>query len=201
MQGTIKKSKSISTKSLAKIGVLAAIAYVLMFISVPLPIFPSFLKLDVSDIPAIFGGIAMGPLAGFIIALIKNLLQIGSSFTGGVGEIANAIIGGTYVVIISYAYRKRSDIKGVMIGALLGTIGMTIMGCIANYFVVTPIYGQVFGSLDSIIAMGSALNPQIHDLFTFVIWVYAPFNIIKATVMTICVLPLYKKMDKILKKL
>ena len=200
MQGTIKNNKNISTKTLAKIGVLSAVAYVLMFISVPLPIFPSFLKLDVSDIPAIFGGMAMGPLSGFIIALIKNLLQIGSTFTGGVGEIANAIIGGTYVVIISYAYKRRSDIKGVLIGAVLGTIAMTIVGCVSNYFVVTPLYGQVFGSLDAIIAMGTAINPKIHDLFTFVVWVYGPFNLIKATVMTICVLPLYKKVDKILKK-
>lgn len=200
MQGTIKKNKSISVKTLAKIGILAAVAYILMFISVPLPIFPSFLKLDVSDIPAIFGGMAMGPLAGFIIALIKNLLQIGATFTGGVGEIANAIIGGTYVVIISYVYKKRSNLKGVLIGSLLGIIGMTAMGCLANYFVVTPIYGQVFGSLDAIIAMGSAINPRIHDLFTFVIWVYAPFNIIKASIMTICILPLYKKMNKLLKK-
>ncbi|MBC5997770.1 ECF transporter S component [Romboutsia ilealis] len=200
MQGTIKKNKSISVKTLAKIGILAAVAYILMFISVPLPIFPSFLKLDVSDIPAIFGGMAMGPLAGFIIALIKNLLQIGATFTGGVGEIANAIIGGTYVVIISYVYKKRSNLKGVLIGSLLGIIGMTAMGCLANYFVVTPIYGQVFGSLDAIIAMGSAINPRIHDLFTFVIWVYAPFNIIKSSIITICILPLYKKMNKLLKK-
>lgn len=200
MQGTIKKNKAVSTQTLAKIGILSAVAYVLMFISVPLPMFPSFLKLDVSDIPAIFGGMAMGPLAGFIIALIKNLLQIGATFTGGVGEIANAIIGGTYVVIISYIYKRRNDLKGVLIGALLGIIGMTTMGCLANYFVVTPIYGQVFGSLDAIIAMGSAINPRIHDLFTFVIWVYAPFNIIKASIMTICILPLYKKMNKLLKK-
>ena len=115
MQETIKNNKSMSVKILAKIGILAAVAYILMFISVPLPIFPSFLKLDVSDIPAIFGGMAMGPLAGFIIALIKNLLQIGVSFTGGVGEIANAIISGTYVVIISYLYKRRSDLIVVIL--------------------------------------------------------------------------------------
>ncbi|MGL5694294.1 MAG: ECF transporter S component, partial [Peptostreptococcaceae bacterium] len=197
MQGTIKNQKKMSTRVLAMIGMLSAIAYVLQFISVPIPIFPSFLKLDVSDIPAILGGMSIGPLAGFIIALIKNVLQIGVSFTGGVGELANAIIGGTYVVIISYAYRRRSDIKGVLIGALIGTIGMAIVGCVANYFVVTPLYGKLMG-LDSIIAMGTALNPKIHDLFTFVIWVYAPFNILKGAIITVCILPLYSKMEKII---
>ena len=134
MQETIKNNKSMSVKILAKIGILAAVAYILMFISVPLPIFPSFLKLDVSDIPAIFGGMAMGPLAGFIIALIKNLLQIGVSFTGGVGEIANAIISGTYVVIISYIYKRRSNLKGVILGAILGTIGNDYYGMCIKLF-------------------------------------------------------------------
>lgn len=196
MQGTLK-NKIVSAKKLAIIGVLSAVAYVLMFISVPIPIFPSFLRLDVSDVPAILGGLSMGPLAGFSIALIKNLLQIGSTFTGGIGEIANALIAGSYVVIISYIYIKIHNKTGVIIGAILGSLGMIIVGCVLNYFIVTPIYGKVFGGLDAIIAMGSSLNPKIHDLFTFVIWVYAPFNLLKSIIMTLCVLPLYKKMEKL----
>ena len=189
MQGTLK-NKIVSAKKLAIIGVLSAVAYVLMFISVPIPIFPSFLRLDVSDVPAILGGLSMGPLAGFSIALIKNLLQIGSTFTGGIGEIANALIASSYVV-------KIHNKTGVIIGAILGSLGMIIVGCVLNYFIVTPIYGEVFGGLDAIIAMGSSLNPKIHDLFTFVIWVYAPFNLLKSIIMTLCVLPLYKKMEKL----
>lgn len=196
MQGTLK-NKIVSAKKLAIIGVLSAVAYVLMFISVPIPIFPSFLRLDVSDVPAILGGLSMGPLAGFSIALIKNLLQIGSTFTGGIGEIANALIAGSYVVIISYIYIKIHNKTGVIIGAILGSLGMIIVGCVLNYFIVTPIYGEVFGGIDAIIAMGSSLNPKIHDLFTFVIWVYAPFNLLKSIIMTLCVLPLYKKMEKL----
>ena len=197
MQGTLK-NKIVSAKKLAIIGVLSAVAYVLMFISVPIPIFPSFLRLDVSDVPAILGGLSMGPLAGFSIALIKNLLQIGSTFTGGIGEIANALIAGSYVVIISYIYIKIHNKTGVIIGAILGSLGMIIVGCVLNYFIVTPIYGEVFGGLDAKIAMGSSLNPKIHDLFTFVIWVYAPFNLLKSIIMTLCVLPLYKKMEKLI---
>lgn len=196
MQGTLK-NKMVSAKKLAMIGVLSAVAYVLMFISVPIPIFPSFLRLDVSDVPAILGGLSMGPLSGFSIALIKNLLQIGSTFTGGIGEIANALIAGSYIVIISYMYKKIHSKKGVIIGAILGSLGMILTGCVLNYFIVTPIYGQVFGGLDAIIAMGSALNPKIHNLFTFVVWIYIPFNLIKSIVMTICILPLYKKMERL----
>ena len=75
MQNAIRKPGLSSAKTIAKVGVLSAIAYVLMFIAAPLPIFPSFLKIDVSDIPAIFGGMSLGPMAGLAIVIVKNFLQ------------------------------------------------------------------------------------------------------------------------------
>lgn len=202
MQNTVKSSRVISSKTIAKIGVLSAIAYILMFISLPLPIFPSFLKIDVSDIPAIFGGMSLGPWAGFTIVVVKNLLQaITASTTGGVGEFANVIIGGSYVLIICLAYRKIQSRKGILIGGLLGTIVMTIIGCIVNYYVMIPLYATVYGMpLDAIIQMGTIINPKVVDLFTFVVWMIAPFNILKASLMTIVTLPLYKKIGSLLNK-
>ncbi len=202
MQNTVKSSRVISSKTIAKIGVLSAIAYILMFISLPLPIFPSFLKIDVSDIPAIFGGMSLGPWAGFTIVVVKNLLQaITASTTGGVGEFANVIIGGSYVLIICLAYRKIQSRKGILIGGLLGTIVMTIIGCIVNYYVMIPLYATVYGMpLDAIIQMGTIINPKVVDLFTFVVWMIAPFNILKASLMTIVTLPLYKKIGNLLNK-
>src|SRR5574344_1733770 len=128
MQNTVRKPRLVSAKTIAKIGVLSAIAYVLMFISVPLPIFPSFLKIDLSDIPAIFGGISLGPIAGLVIVIIKNFLQgITASTTGGVGEFANIMIGGSYVLIICLVSRMFKNAKGVFIGGLLGTIVMAVV--------------------------------------------------------------------------
>ena len=194
MQNTIKKQGLGSTKTIAKVGILSAIAYVLMFISVPLPIFPSFLKIDLSDIPAIFGGMSLGP--------IENFLQgITASTTGGVGEFANVIIGGSYVLIICLFYRKWKNIKSVVAGGLVGIVAMTIMGCIMNYYIMMPLYATVYGMpLDAIIQMGTVINSKVTDLYTFVIWMIAPFNIIKAALMTVVTLPLFKKMEKILTK-
>lgn len=202
MQNTIKKQGLESTKTIAKVGILSAIAYVLMFISVPLPIFPSFLKIDLSDIPAIFGGMSLGPIAGIAIVIIKNFLQgITASTTGGVGEFANVIIGGSYVLIICLFYRKWKNIKGVVAGGLVGIVAMTIMGCIMNYYIMMPLYATVYGMpLDAIIQMGTVINSKVTDLYTFVIWMIAPFNIIKAGLMTVVTLPLFKKMEKILTK-
>ncbi len=202
MQNAIKKPGLSSTKIIAKVGVLSAIAYVLMFISVPLPIFPSFLKIDLSDIPAIFGGMSLGPMAGLAIVIVKNFLQgITASTTGGVGEFANIVIGGSYVLIICLFYRKLKGTKGVLAGGLVGIVVMTIMGCIMNYYIMMPLYATVYGMpLEQIIQMGTVINPKVTDLYTFVIWMIAPFNIVKAVLMTVVTLPLFKKMEKLLSK-
>lgn len=202
MQNAIKKSGLSSATTIAKVGVLSAIAYILMFISVPLPIFPSFLKIDVSDIPAIFGGMSLGPMAGLAIVIIKNFLQgITASTTGGVGEFANVIIGGSYVLIICLFYKKFKNTKGVLAGGILGIVAMTIVGCIMNYYVMIPLYVTVYGMpMDAIIQMGTIINPRVTDLMSFVIWMIAPFNIVKAGLMTLVTLPLFKKMGKILGK-
>ena len=107
MQQTMKKTKILSTSALVKISILSAIGYILMFISIPLPmLFPDFLKIDISDLTALLGGIALGPMAGVTIAFLKNLLQFvtGMSTTGGVGEFANFLIGGSFVFTVSYIY-------------------------------------------------------------------------------------------------
>ena len=139
MQQTMKKTKILSTSALVKISILSAIGYILMFISIPLPmLFPDFLKIDISDLTALLGGISLGPMAGVTIAFLKNLLQFitGMSNTGGVGEFANFLIGGSFVFTVSYIYSKKRELSGVVIGLISGMVIMTIVGCISNYFIV-----------------------------------------------------------------
>ena len=200
MQQTMKKTKFLTTSTLVKISILSAIGYILMFISVPLPmLFPEFLKVDISDLPALLGGIALGPMAGVTIAFFKNLLQFitGMSTTGGVGEFANFLIGGSFVFTVSYIYSKKRDVAGIIIGLISGIIVMTIVGCIANYFIILPFYSKIGWSIDAVVAMGSAINPAINNKLSFVIWIIAPFNILKSGIMSLLTLPMYKKTEKI----
>lgn len=195
---TKKTKKAMSTRVIAQVGILAAISYFLRFIEVPLPIFPSFLKLDLSDIVSVFGGLSMGPVAGFAIVVIKNLLQaVSGSTTGGVGEIANILIAGPYVLMICFMCRKVKSYKNVLIGGILGTVFMAMMGAIIDYYIVFPLYGLVM-PMEAIISMGHVLNHRVTDLFTFMIWIIIPFNVVKGVLMTAVILPLYKKMEKIL---
>ena len=201
MQQIIKKQRLISTNTMTKVAILSAISYILMFISLPIPgIFPDFLKIDISDVPAIFGGMSLGPVAGFIIVFIKNLFQaMTASTTAWIGEIANFLIGGSYVVIVSLIYRHKKDIKDLLIGVILGTIVMIIVGCLTNYYMLLPFYAKVM-PMEAIISMGSIINPRITDLGSFVILMIAPFNLVKAVLISLITLPLYKKMEVILKK-
>ena len=202
MQQTMKKTKFLSTSKLVKISILSAIGYILMFISVPLPmLFPEFLKIDISDLTALLGGISLGPMAGVTIAFLKNLLQFitGMSTTGGVGEFANFLIGGSFVFTVSYIYSKKRNIQGVIIGLVSGIVVMTVVGCIANYFIILPFYATIGWSIDAVVSMGAAINPAIDSKMSFIIWMIAPFNILKSGLMSLLTLPMYKKTEKILK--
>ncbi|MDU1455594.1 MAG: ECF transporter S component [Paeniclostridium sordellii] len=201
MQQTIKKGKVFSTNTMTKVAILSAISYILMFIAVPIPgIFPDFLKIDISDLPAIFGGLSLGPVAGFAIVLIKNLFQaMTASTTAWIGEFANLLIGGSYVIIVSLIYRQKRNLKGLIMGFLLGTIAMILVGCLTNYYMLLPFYGKIM-PMEAIINMGNIINPNVTDLKTFVIWMIAPFNLFKAVLISLITLPLYKKMEVLLKK-
>nr|WP_317332731.1 ECF transporter S component [uncultured Romboutsia sp.] len=203
MQQIMKSTKFLTVSTLVKISILSAIGYILMFISVPLPmLFPEFLKIDISDLTALLGGIALGPMAGVTIAFLKNLLQFitGMSTTGGVGEFANFLIGGSFVFMVSYIYSKKRNVSGVIVGLISGIIVMTVVGCIANYFIILPFYATIGWSIDAVVSMGSAINPAIDSKMSFVIWMIAPFNILKSGLMSLLTLPMYKKTEKVLNK-
>ncbi len=203
MQQTMKSTKFLTVSTLVKISILSAIGYILMFISVPLPmLFPEFLKIDISDLTALLGGISLGPMAGVTIAFLKNLLQFitGMSTTGGVGEFANFLIGGSFVFTVSYIYYKKRNIQGVIIGLVSGMVVMTVVGCVANYFIILPFYATIGWSIDAVVSMGAAINPVIDSKMSFVIWMIAPFNILKSGLMSLLTLPMYKKTEKILNR-
>ena len=203
MQQTMKKTKILSTSALVKISILSAIGYILMFISIPLPmLFPDFLKIDISDLTALLGGISLGPMAGVTIAFLKNLLQFitGMSNTGGVWEFANFLIGGSFVFTVSYIYSKKRELSGVVIGLISGMVIMTIVGCISNYFIILPFYETIGWPIETVVAMGAAINPVIDSKMSFVIWMIAPFNILKSGLISLLTLPMYKKTEKVLNR-
>ena len=199
--GVIKKSK-VNIRTIVQIGMLSAIATVLMLFEIPLPFMaPSFYELDFSEVPVLIGCFAMGPIAGVLIELVKILLNlvINGTITAGVGEAANVLIGCAFILPAGMIYKHRKSRKTAIIGMAAGTVTMTILGCFLNAYVLLPAYASAFGwPLTSIIEMGSAINPVVKSLPTFVILMVAPFNILKGVVVSLITFLLYKYISPIL---
>ena len=187
-------------RALVNIGMLAAIAVILMLFEIPLPFAPSFYEIDFSEVPVMVGCFAMGPFAGALIEFVKILLNF--VFTGtdtaGVGELANFIIGCSLCVPAGLIYRRKRTRTTALIGMAAGTVTMTAIGCAVNAFVLLPTYATAFGMpIDALVEMGTAVNPAINSLTTFVFFAVAPFNILKGVLVSAIVFLIYKKISPI----
>lgn len=187
-------------KALVKIGMLAAVAVILMIFEIPLPFAPAFYEIDFSEVPVMVGCFAMGPLAGALIELVKILLNfvITGTDTAGVGELANFIIGCSLCVPAGLIYRRNRTRKNALIGMITGTLLMTVIGCVINAFVLLPTYAVALGlSMDKLVAMGTAVNSGITGISTFVMFAVAPFNLLKGILVSVTVFLIYKKISPI----
>ena len=194
--------KKLKVREISQIGMLAAIAVVLMLFEIPLPFAPTFYKIDLSEVPVLVGCFAIGPGAGAMIEFVKILLNfvINGTETAGIGEVANFIIGCAMCIPAGMVYWKAKNKKGALLGMIVGTIFMTIVGCLVNAYVLLPTYAVAFHMpIDELVSMGSMVNEKIRDLFTFVIFAVAPFNLVKGFMVSGVVLLTYKKISPVFK--
>lgn len=192
----------VRVRTIVQVGMLAAISVVLMLFEIPLPFAPSFYEIDFSEVPVLVGAFAMGPVAGMAIELVKILLNfvITGTDTAGVGELANFIIGCSLCVPAAMIYKKKKTRKGALTGMAAGTVLMVVIGCFINAYVMLPVYAKAFGlPIDALIQMGTAVNPNITSLTSFVIFAVAPFNLLKAVLVSLVVLLIYKKISPVFK--
>lgn len=194
--------KKLGTKEMVQIAMLAAIATILMLFQMPLPFAPTFYKLDLSEVPILFGTFAMGPLAGVLIELIKILVNflIDGTSTAGIGELANFLMGCSMCIPAGIIYQRGKNKKSAMIGLGVGTITLTVVGCLLNAFVLLPVYATAFYMpIDGLVEMGTALNPNITGLTSFVLFAVAPFNLIKGVLVSVIVMITYKKLRGVIR--
>lgn len=194
--------KKTNLKYTVKIALLSAIAVVVMFFEFPIVfIAPNFYKLDLSEAVILMGGFALGPLAAVLMELLKNILNLflDGTTTGFVGEFANFVTGCCLTLPAALIYKYKKNIKGALLGMLIGTLSLGIMGGLINYFVMLPMY-SAFMPLETIIELGSNITKFIHDKFTFVLFAVVPFNLVKGILCSLISLLLYKRLSKILHK-
>lgn len=199
----VKTDSVLSIKSLTVMAMLSAIATVLMLFDIPLWFTPFFYQLDFSEVPVFIGAFALGPVAGVIIELIKILLNfvINGSDTGGIGELANFLIGISLVVPASIIYQRKKSRKYAVIGLLVGTIVMAVIGGLLNIYLLLPFYAKNFMPMDAIIAAGTKVNASITNLNTFILYAVTPFNLFKGFVVSVITIILYKRLSVLIKSI
>ena len=189
----------LSTRSLVKIAMLSAVAFALMLLKLPLTaVFPFFLELDISDVPALLGAFALGPVAGVIIELIKNLLHalIRGTYTGGIGELSNFFVGSFLIIPASIIYMQNKIRKNAVWGLIVGTLSMTISACFSNYYIILPLYSKLMMPMEEIIA--SSPLTIVKDMKSFILYATIPFNLLKGTVVSVTTMLIYKSLSPIL---
>lgn len=199
-----QNTSTLSVRNMAKIAILAAAAAVVMLLEFPLVfVAPSFYKLDFSEVFVLLGGFAMGPVAGVVIELIKVLLffLMRGTMTAGIGELSNFLVGCALVIPASLIYRSWKTLKSAVIGLLSGSLIMTALAAVMNYFVLIPAYVGIAGfPMDRILEAGSQVNAGITDLWSLILIATVPFNLIKTLGTSLIVILLYKQVEKILNR-
>lgn len=190
--------KEFNLRQLLTITLMAVIAFIIMFLEFPLPIFPDFLKIDLSDLPALITGLALGPVAGVLVELLKNLLHLLRTTTGGVGELANFLVGAALIIPPSLMYKKKGALSRFTVGLITGILLMGVVGGLSNYFILLPFY-QNFMPMEAIVGLGSKVNPAIHDTATLILYAIVPFNILKGAVVTLFAIALFKRVTPMIK--
>ena len=197
-----RPERVLTTRKVVMIGMFSAIAGVLHCLDFAVPFAPPFYKLDFSELAALIGGFAFGPVASVLIEFLKIMIKlvIKSTSTAFVGDLANFLIGCMLVLPASVIYQFRKSKKNAIIGCISGTVIMTVFGTWFNAVYLLPTFSRLFHmDMDVILGMGQAINPGVKDLTTFVILMVAPLNIVKGVVVSVITMLIYKPLSPIIK--
>ena len=193
-----ERESKMSVRYITVTAMLSAIAFVLMFLDFSVPVMPGFIKMDLSELPALIGSFAMGPACGVMVCLIKNLLHLLMTSTGGVGELSNFVLGVAFVLPAGLIYKSKKSRKNAILGSLVGAVAMAIISFPSNLFVVYPIY-ENFMPRDVIISAYQAIVPSVKTLWQCLLFFNVPFTFVKALASVLVTMLVYKKLSPILK--
>ncbi len=187
---TMSRTSKVQTKQIAVIGICAAISFVLMFVKFPVS-YLGFLELEVSDVPAAIVAIIYGPVSGVLVELIKNVLHLSATSTGMSGELSNFMVSLGFVIPLGLFTKNSKNNKNLILGFILGTVGLALMGMFTNYFITVPLYLSLFGE-EAVMGMVQATIPSIDNLAKLVMIGITPFNVVKGLIISVVSFLLYK---------
>ena len=180
------QNSTTNVRKLTGTAMLGAVAAVLMYLEFPIPIMPSFVKLDVSELPALLAAYAYGPLSG-------------RTSTAAVGELFNFVMGALFVGVAGFVYKRSKTRRSALIGAGLGALVMAVVSVPYNYFIVYPAYVVMYHlPLEAIIGMYQAINPSVDGLLACLLTFNLPFTLFKGLLDAVLCFLIYKPLSPIL---
>lgn len=197
MQKTISSNK-INVRKLTMTAILAAMSSILMFFSFNVPLMPGFIKFDFSELPALIAAFTMGPVSGILVCLVKNLVNVCFTTTGGIGELSNFILGASFVATAGLIYKKNKTKAGALVGSLIGAAVMAVLSVFSNYYIVYPIYAK-FMPIEAIIGTYQKINPGVNGLMQCLLVFNMPYTFIKGIILCIITFIIYKPLSPIIK--
>ena len=198
------KKANITPRAIAFIGMLGALSAVLMAISVPLPFAPTFLKFDISELPALFAGFFIGPASGCAVILVKILLKLllQGTETAFVGELMNVMGSCAFVLPAALMYRRFHTRCGALVSMAVSSVLVSVVFIFINAYIAFPMYSSLYGiPMEAILEMGSSVNPLVHDNTTLMLFGVFPFNLFKHAVTSLVTYLLYKRCANALRSL
>lgn len=185
-------------RALTVTAMLSAVAFVLMFLDFSIPfLIPSFVKMDASELPGLLAAFSLGPVYGVAVCLVKNLIHLAISTTGGVGELCNFLLGVFFVLPAGLIYQRSKTRKGALAGALVGAVCMAVLSIPLNYYITYPFYSN-FMPIEIIIGKYQKLRPSVNGLLECLILFNAPFTLLKGLIVTVLCFLIYKPLSPIL---
>jgi riboflavin transporter FmnP len=197
IEQTESRGQKSTVRFLAVTGILSAAAFVLQYIEIAVPFMPSFIKFDFSDLPALLGSFALGPVSGILIELIKNLLHSAVSQSFGVGEISNFILGAVFVAVAGLIYKRKKTRTNALIGAFVGAAAMALISLPSNIFLVYPFYYN-FMPKEVVLQMYQAIIPSIKNMTQALLVFNMPFTFVKGVISVLITMLIYKPLSPVL---
>lgn len=196
----MQKTHSELLRKMVVTAIFGVVGFILMVLEFPVPLVPSFIKLDFSELPALITAFAVGPLWGVIVCLVKNVLHCFLSSTMGIGELSNFILGSVFVFTAGLVYKYKKSRIGALIGSVTGAVLMSVIGVFSNYFIIYPLYSMFLKMpMDTIINAYHNIYPFVTDLWTALLVCNLPFTFLKCMVSVVITFICYKYLSPIIK--
>lgn len=196
-----------TTRILSRVGVFGAIAtllYIVPFLRFSVPVFASFLEVNFSDIAALIGGFAYGPLVAMGIQIVKVVIKLPFSTTAMVGELADLILGIAFVVPAALFYHRFKTKKGAIMALVIGSISHLVIATLANGLFLTNFYVQFYfgGASEALVSFIQSTNPNVTNLgWSYLLWAIIPFNALRNLLISTLTFLIYKKIHRLIRQI